>query len=175
MNRGSAKFEVETEIVDAYLQTGHTLRAIAGFLGTTYKTFRLWCIRNNYSDNRGRFDDDVVDDIITEFLEGQPLIGETQIIGHVKGNYDIHGTRAQYRASIARCDVDNLRIRKAQFGKVIIRRVYDIKGPHKLWHLDGWHKLIRYMMVVFGCIDGGTRALIYCAIKTNNKAVNHLR
>ena len=26
----------------------------------------------------------------------------------------------------------------------LYRRVYSVKGPHHLWRVDGWHKLIRY-------------------------------
>ena len=39
-----------------------------------------------------------------------------------------------------------------------------------LWHMDGMHKLIRYGFVVHACIDGFSRAVIYCAIATNNRA-----
>ena len=43
----------------------------------------------------------------------------------------------------------------------IKRAVYHVPGPHNLWHIDGWHKLIRYGLVVMGCIVGCTRTLIY--------------
>ena len=97
------------------------------------------------------FDNDQVDHIIRTFIEGQPNIGEVIIFAHVKGVHDIHGTRAQFRASIVRVDPDGLERRREQFGRNVERRVYDIIAPHELWHLDGWHKWVRYSMVVHAC------------------------
>lgn len=171
----SQKFDVDIETIYYYLDNGHSYTDMAGMLGTTTKTLSAWFKRTNFVDLRNEFDPDDVDRIIEEYVLGNPKVGETQIIGHVKGNYNYKGTRAQFRESIARvCGVE-LEERTNQFGRRIVRRVYDIKGPHLLWHLDGWHKLIRYRMVVFACIDGGTRALVYASINNNNRATNHLR
>jgi hypothetical protein len=140
-------------------------------VGTTYKTLLNWIKRTNYEETFWRW---YCCWSYSWIVRRSALIGESQIIGHIEGNYVYFTNRAQWRTSITRADPDSLRIRKGQFGRRIIRRVYNIKGPHKLWHLDGWHKLIRYRMVVFACIDGGTRALIYCAIRKNNRATNHM-
>jgi hypothetical protein len=170
----SDRFDPDIDEVLRYMDNGHSKIDMAGMLGTSTKTLRRY-LKANFVELRNEFDADDVDRIIEEFVLGHPKVGETQIIGHVKGNYNYKGSRAQFRASIGRvCGVE-LQERTTQFGKRIIRRVYDIKGPHLLWHLDGWHKLIRYRMVVFGCIDGGTRALVYASINNNNRATNHMR
>jgi len=52
----------------------------------------------------------------------------------------------------------------------IMRRIYQVAGPHHLWHHDGHHKLIRYGLVTHGCIDGDTRLIIYLRICDNNKS-----
>lgn len=41
------------------------------------------------------------------------------------------------------------------------RRVYNVAGPHHLWHHDGHHKLIRYGLITHGCVDGFSRTVIY--------------
>ena len=28
------------------------------------------------------------------------------------------------------------------------------KGPHHVWHMDGWHKLILFGIVLHGIVDG---------------------
>lgn len=45
--------------------------------------------------------------------------------------------------------------------------MYNVKGPHHLWHMDGHHKLIRYRLVTHGCIDGNTRYII------DGNTINH--
>ena len=47
-------------------------------------------------------------------------------------------------------------------------RVYSVKGPHHLWHIDGWRKLIRYGLVVHACIDGHTRLFVFLKCADNN-------
>ena len=41
------------------------------------------------------------------------------------------------------------------------RRVYNVEGPHHVWHHDGHYKLIRYGLITHGCVDGYSRAIIY--------------
>ncbi|KAJ6492441.1 hypothetical protein C8R47DRAFT_923178, partial [Mycena vitilis] len=38
--------------------------------------------------------------------------------------------------------------------KIVKRRVYQVKRPNALWHLDGHHKMIRWGIVVHGFVDG---------------------
>ena len=52
----------------------------------------------------------------------------------------------------------------------IKRRVYNVKGPHHLWHLDGNHKLKDFHLVIHGCIDGFSRNVIYLRVIDNNNA-----
>lgn len=54
--------------------------------------------------------------------------------------------------------------------KHIKRRVYDVQGPHHLWHIDGNHKLIHFHIVIHGGIDGFSRACMYLGASNNNTA-----
>lgn len=54
------------------------------------------------------------------------------------------------------------------------RRIYNVPGPNALWHIDSNHKLIRWRLVVHGCIDGYSRLIIYLNCATNNKSVTVL-
>lgn len=45
---------------------------------------------------------------------------------------------------------------------------YKVKGPNALWHIDGYHKLIKWKFVVHGCIDGFSRLVTFCELSNNN-------
>ena len=42
--------------------------------------------------------------------------------------------------------------------------------PNSLWHLDGYHKLIRWQLVIHGGIDGFSRLITYLKVAPNNRA-----
>ena len=48
------------------------------------------------------------------------------------------------------------------------RQVYCVESPNSLLHLDGYHKLIRWNIVIHGCIDGYSRLVTFAS--RNNKA-----
>ncbi len=50
----------------------------------------------------------------------------------------------------------------------ICRRVYNIPGPNYLWHIDSSHKMISWRVLIHGCIDGFSRAIIYLECTTKN-------
>ena len=56
----------------------------------------------------------------------------------------------------------------------ICRRVYNVKGPNHLWHIDWNHKFISWWFVIHGCIDRFSRAIIYLCCCTNNRAATVL-
>ncbi|KAJ6568793.1 hypothetical protein B0H19DRAFT_872168, partial [Mycena capillaripes] len=43
--------------------------------------------------------------------------------------------------------------------KIIMRKVYHVKRPNALWHLDSHHKMIRWGLVVHGLVDGLCRTV----------------
>ena len=51
---------------------------------------------------------------------------------------------------------------------VLHRRQYSVSGPNALWHIDGYHKLIRWRTVVHGGIDGFSRPVE----SNNNRALS---
>ena len=67
-------------------------------------------------------------------------------------------------------------LRRSLHLNIIQRRKYSVPGPLALWHIDGYHKLIRWGFVVHGGIDGFSRRIMYLQCCTNNRAttVHHL-
>lgn len=54
--------------------------------------------------------------------------------------------------------------------KVLHRRAYQVDSPNALWHLDGYHKLIRWRIVIHGGIDGYSRLITFLRASPNNEA-----
>ena len=56
----------------------------------------------------------------------------------------------------------------------IIRWVYKVPCSNTLWHIDGLHSLIRWRIVIHGCIDGYSRNIMYLHASDNNRATTVL-
>ena len=54
--------------------------------------------------------------------------------------------------------------------RTLHRRTYNVPGPNSLWHIDGYHKLIRWRFIVHGGVDGYSRIPVYLKVAGNNKA-----
>ncbi len=75
------------------------------------------------------------------------------------------------RDSLRRVDPIGIQSRLKQ---VLQRRQYHVTSPNALWHLDGYHKLIRWKVVVHGGIDGYSRMITYLQASSNNRATSVL-
>lgn len=43
-----------------------------------------------------------------------------------------------------------------------------MRSPNSLWHLDGYHKLVRWNFVIHGGIDGFSRLITFLKVSSNN-------
>ena len=57
-----------------------------------------------------------------------------------------------------------------RFRQALHRRRYSVSMPNSLWHIDGYHKLIRWRIVIHGGIHGYSRLPVYRQASTNNLA-----
>ena len=55
-----------------------------------------------------------------------------------------------------------------RWGIVVSRRQYSVPRPNSLWHLDGYHFLIRWGLAIHGWIDGFSRRIMFLRCSTNN-------
>ena len=69
--------------------------------------------------------------------------------------------------SLHRIDPSGTEIR---LRRCLHRRQYSVASPNSLWHIDGYHKLIRWRLVIHGGIDGYSRTPVYLKVASNNKA-----
>ena len=68
---------------------------------------------------------------------------------------------------MARVDPQNTALR---WGVVVSHRIYQVPWPNSLWHLHGHHALIRWKIIIHGCIDGFSRRIMFLRRNSNNLA-----
>ena len=71
------------------------------------------------------------------------------------------------RESFYRVDPRGVQTRRR---RALHRRRCNVRMPNSLWHIDGYHKLIRWRVVIHGGIDGYSRLPVYLSASTNNRA-----
>jgi hypothetical protein len=103
---------------------------------------------------------------IRDILRLTPFSGETYVRGALRAQ-GIHIQRWKVREALETIDPVNRAIRRRY---AIQRRLYNVRKPNHLWHIDSNHKLISWRFVLHGCIDGYSRAIIYVKCFTNNLA-----
>ena len=48
------------------------------------------------------------------------------------------------------------------------RRIYTLKGPNYVWHVDGYDKLKPFGFCIHGCIDGYSRRIMWLEVASSN-------
>ena len=85
--------------------------------------------------------DEELDELVRDAQRGHPGIGLRMLMGHIRSQrFRIQWERV--RQSLLRTDPSGVHQR---WRESIRRRVYRVSGPLALWHIDGNHKLIRYI------------------------------
>ncbi|XP_058630121.1 uncharacterized protein LOC131539512 isoform X2 [Onychostoma macrolepis] len=100
-------------------------------------------------------------------------VGQNDLIGpeSVRAQLSSAGVlvqRRRVRASMLRTNPDAAVLRATS--QRLQRRTYRVTGPNSLWHLDGYHKLIRWRIVIHGSIDGYSRLVVFLVASNNNRS-----
>ncbi len=163
---GRPAYNITKVQIEQLRETGLKWCSIAELLGVSERTLQRRRIEFGIEPNFSEISDHELDNHIREILQLTPYSGESYIRGGLKGR-QVNVQRRRVRASIQRVDPIGRSIRKRY---AICRRVYNVRGPNHLWHIDSNHKLISWRFVIHGCIDGFSRTVIYLKGCTNNRA-----
>ena len=163
----NAKFEIPKEVLEGFLDEEFLISEIATMLSvsesTIYRRMRSYGLRKlEFSE----ITDEQLDINIRTIVKDFPFCGENMLKQLLLGK-GIKVQRSRMRESIHRVDsqgVENRRKKRLQ------RRVYNVKGPNRLWHIDTNHKLVRWNLVIVGGIDGFSRLPVMLICTNNNKA-----
>ena len=109
------------------------------------------------SNLRTEISDSDLDIITADFVHHFPNSGQNSYDGYLRGK-GIKIQRYRVRESLSRVDPMGVqrRLRRA-----LHRRMYSVPMPNSLWHIDGYHKLIRWRIIVHGGIDGFSRLPVF--------------
>ena len=77
--------------------------------------------------------------IVSQICENNQKLGVVIIWGMLKSK-DIYISRQRLRDSLKRIDMEGIERRKK---RALKRRVYSVHHANYVWHIDGYHKLIR--------------------------------
>ena len=156
---GRPAYIITKEMIEQLRETGMNWRSIATCLGISEQTLYR---QNNFTD----ITDEELDRQIQQTLDLKPYSGETYVRGSLKGR-GINVQRLRITESLKRIDGIGRAVRRRY---TIFRRAYNVTDPNHLWHVDSNHKLISWRLVIHGCIDGYSRAIVYLKCCTENKA-----
>lgn len=107
-----------------------------------------------------------LDRILRDIKKKHPSAGEIMSQAHLRSK-NIKIQRKRLRESLHRIDPAGIASRSRH---TIRRRVYSVRGPNFLWHIDGTHKLIRWRLLVHVGVDGFSRLITFCQLSNNNKS-----
>ena len=127
------------------------------------KTYgRVWLKNQEFSNTS----DDQLDSDVLGLTNDYPFCGETILRELLKGRRIIT-QRYRFRDSMHR--VSEVGIQSRRKGN-LKRRVYNIKGANRLWHIDTNYKVFKWYLIIFGPIDGYCRLPVLLECISNNEA-----
>ena len=164
--RGRPVIHIPEDQLSLLLSFSFSPRAIANMLHVSEKTVRRRIEEFNLQEmhNYSVLSDRELDAITTEFVVNFPNSGQITYDGYLRGR-GLRVQRHRIRSSLLRVDPRGVRTR---FRQVLHRRQYCVAMPNSLWHIDGYHKLIRWRIVIHGGIDGFSRLPVYLKASSNN-------
>ncbi|KAG8913221.1 hypothetical protein FRC01_004663 [Tulasnella sp. 417] len=152
----------------------HRLISIADLsriLGVDRKTVKTAMATHGLERKYSALTDLQLDALIAIFKELHPDSGLRFAMGFIR-RYGLRIQRQRVQDSIKRTDSAGQSVRRY---RTITRRTYRVSRPNYLWHMDGYHKLIRYGFVIHGIIDGYCRTIMSLRVSTNNRASTVLK
>ena len=114
---------------------------------------------------------ELLKEMIKNIQEQFPHYGKGKMQTAIRCEYKVHIPQRRVFAALREIDPIGAGLR---WCKAIVRRIYDVPGPHYLWHMDTNHKLISWRFVIFGVIDGYSRYCLCLKVDDNNKAATWL-
>lgn len=169
--RGGLSEDIEQNQLSYLIDIGFTVKEMALLLNCSKRTVERKL--HAYGLSRRKYTyiiDSQLDEVVAQICTSFPRCGEKMMRSRLEAQ-GIHVQRERVRQSLRR--VDPLGIER-RVRRVLHRRVYNVECPNALWHVDGFHKLIRWRFVVHGAVDGFSRLITFLQASTNNRATTVL-
>ena len=143
------------------------LTTLAKTLGIHRNTLHNHMRRAKIYRSFSSISDEDLDKLLRSFRLIKPTSGYRYAMGFLESN----GLRVQkYRVQLSLRRIDGLR-QVLRNHSAIDRREYVVPYPNYLWHINGYHKLIRWGIVMHGGADGYDR--VVCGKSLTMMRTNH--
>ena len=165
--RGRPSIKIPDNQLEFLLSHSFTITQISKMFGCHRRTIHRRIQEYQLSTHHfSEISDDVLDNLVQSVCRLHRRSGEKSIEGKLRGG-GLRIQRQRIRDSLHRVDPSGI---KGRIRRVLHRREYSVESPNALWHIDGYHKLIRWKIVIHGGIDGYSRLVTYLKVSNNNRA-----
>ncbi|XP_053403350.1 uncharacterized protein LOC128558389 [Mercenaria mercenaria] len=140
---GRPRYVVSRDQLELLLDLHFTNKEIADLVNISVSSVKRRLRQYNLSrkDRFCNMSNDELDERVKNITEGNPMLGQRNVMGQLLAD-GIHVQRDRVAEALLRVDPAAVAMRWSQ---TICRRTYSVPGPNALWHIDGNHKLIRYV------------------------------
>ena len=166
-NGGAPKFLIPEQVLSNLIEDGFLISEIAKLLGVSESTiYRRMSEFDLHKLSFSVISNDNLDSKVKEMADQFPFCGEL-ILRQLLNHQGVVVQRSLLRDSIHRVDESGVQNRTK---RRLHRRIYNVKGPNHLWHIDTHHKLVRWFFVTTGIIDGFSRLPVALECHNNNRS-----
>lgn len=155
--RGRPTFPIEESHIKFYMEYNFTVAQIANMFGCSKRTIerRMQQYGIRMHERYSTINDHDLNELILTLTYNNPNLGERSLDGILRSS-GIIVQRQRIRDALWSVDPEGvlLRLRRS-----LHRRDYNVEAPNSLWHVDGYHKLIRWKIVIHGGIHGYSRVV----------------
>lgn len=167
-NGSTTRLDISSEHLTFLIECGFNLKDIAKFFNCSSKTIQRRIAEYGLQDtwSFSNISQTDLDEIASLYIRLHPNAGYRSFQAFLCSQ-GLKVKREHVRDCMVRVDPTGV---SARLRQCIQRRTYIVPGPNSLWHLDGNHKLIRWRVVIHGCVDGYSRLPVFLQVSTNNRA-----
>lgn len=143
--RGRPRFDVSQDQIKYLMELGLTTVMISNVLGLSRSTLarRMREFGLRASEKYCSISDEELDALVSSLSQQFPGCGHKMMQGHLRSR-GVVVQQARARESLRRTDPEGVLLRQRLS---IHRRQYNVSTPLELWHIDGNHKLIRFVLL----------------------------
>ena len=143
---GRPRFEIPREQLEYLFGYDFSVRDIAGALGVSQSTVKRRAREYgiSVSERKTVMTDDELDDVVKQIKVEFPNGGYRRVYSQLLTR-SIKVSQLRVREAMHRTDPEGVAMR---WLSITPRAEYCVSGPLALWHIDGNHKLIRYLQFI---------------------------
>ena len=168
----SAGSQDRDNLVVRYFELGFSYKEILAFLSARHNIRislrhlkRILSSKNCYRRKNHSNIREVVDAVEKELDGSGGEVGYRHMHQRLLIKHKRVASRETVRKTIAALDPEGVRQRSMRRFR---RRVYSVRGPNDMWHIDGYDKLKPFGFAIHGAIDGYSRRILWPHVGRSN-------